>query len=683
MKRFRFTSPLLFCVWSLFCLSTSATAQDNLTQLTDLPTVYIYTFEGKSITSKTEYIYADLYYVYEDEVTMYDSIQIRGRGNSTWNLAKKPYRIKFKQKEKFLGKERANAKSWTLLANFADKTLIRNSVASCIGTFAGQPFTPAAQFCDLVLNDEYLGNYQISDQIEVRKKRVHITEQDEVLTDDSDITGGYLVEVDGFATGEPVYFRTAKNIMITIKSPDDEVIVSRQKEYIKDYFQQFEDALFSADFTHRDNGYRPFVDSLTLASWYISTELTGNVDGFWSTYMYKEQGDPHLYWGPMWDYDIAFNNCNRVGDVSQELMINKGFGSDLTKVWMLQMWKDPWFVHLIDRTWKECIARGFEEHVMNHIDSMATLIDRSQTLNFEKWRINQRVYNEITLYSTYLEGVEYLKSFLTTHFDYLTRTFEEAADNIGIVEEPTPEFVVDETFYYRISNKGNGYSIDLTDEASESVCVWAPDYERKTQLWEIMTADAGYYHLINAQTGMAITDCASYSSGTYVTGSQLAQKVLEADNLRQQWMFVPVNTGNSYVIVNRETNLAMNNAGGKTVNGNGVLSWKNDADNPSKNTRQWRIEREESKPVDDIEQPQVHLTEYAVLYNPETQHIRFVAEDMMSLLGTAHIYSAGGARLMSFAVTEGADVSSLAPGIYILQWMECGRVHSVKFIKRG
>ncbi len=290
-------------------------------QKSDLPAIYVETIGNQPVLSKEDYVGGTLYYVDEHGVKSYENMEIRGRGNSTWGLAKKPYRIKFASKEKFMGDERANAKSWVLLANYADKTLLRNAVASYIGSFVGQPFTAGVQFVDFILNGEFLGNYQLTDQMEVRKKRVDIDEQDEVPTGDSDITGGYFLEVDGFATAEPCYYRTNKNILVTIKSPDDEIIVNRQVEYIKNHMQKFEDALFSADFTDEEKGYRRYVDSLTLASWYISTELTGNVDGFWSTYMYKKKGDEKFYWCPLWDYDIAFNNCSRVGDVSQRLMI--------------------------------------------------------------------------------------------------------------------------------------------------------------------------------------------------------------------------------------------------------------------------------------------------------------------------------------------------------------------------
>ena len=670
-------------IWAfMLCVvgALGVSAQEQFVQKSNLPTLYINTFNRQAVTSKTNYIYATLYYVDEQGVTQYDSLQIRGRGNSTWGLAKKPYRIKFQEKTRILGPDRAKAKSWTLLANHADKTLMRNAVASYIGKFMGQPFTAGAQFVDLVLNGSFLGCYQLSDQVEIRKGRVHIQEQDEVLTDTSNITGGYLLEVDGFATGEPVYYRTNKNILVTIKSPDSEVIVSSQKDYIRNHMQKFEDALFSSRFADAQQGYRPYVDSLTLASWYMATELTGNVDGFWSTYMYKKPDDQKFYWGPLWDYDIALNNCNRVGDVTNHLMINKGFGSDLTKVWMLQMWKDPWFVQLINRSWKECIDRGLEDSVIHYVDSMAMVLEQSQILNFAKWPINQRVYNEITLYSTYQEGVDYMKDFLHGHIAFLSETFKSEDEDMDGVEEEAPELEVDENFYYRILNKGNGNAIDVTD--SHGVCTWSPVYDREEQQWEFIPLKSGYYQIVNRATGMALTDVAVSTGTSYTPGSQLVVQELRSSSRTQHWAFEPITTGNSYVIVNRQTNLALNNSGGSGGNGAQVLSWKNDADNSKKNTRQWRIEKYEPKPgeVDGIEEHS-HVEPYVVVYNPVLQQICFAIEQGTDLSDEAVIYDLRGRAVMQFSTRQAAKVNSLPRGTYVLKWTESGHQRAVKFMK--
>ena len=124
MKRYLLTTTMML----MLAVGTSAQNDEQHVRLTNLPHVYINTFTGNPITSKTTMVYAQMWYVDEaDNVAFYDSLQIRVRGNSTASLAKKPYKLKFNEKVKLLGKGRPNTKKWTLLANHADKTLLRNA----------------------------------------------------------------------------------------------------------------------------------------------------------------------------------------------------------------------------------------------------------------------------------------------------------------------------------------------------------------------------------------------------------------------------------------------------------------------------------------------------------------------------------------------------------------------------
>ena len=97
-------------LWIL-ALSVVCAVGADYAQLTNLPTLYIETQNGRSITSRSTYILCRLIYVDGEDTTVYDSVEIRGRGNSTWGLAKKPYRIKFPEPIRFLGKGRAKARS--------------------------------------------------------------------------------------------------------------------------------------------------------------------------------------------------------------------------------------------------------------------------------------------------------------------------------------------------------------------------------------------------------------------------------------------------------------------------------------------------------------------------------------------------------------------------------------------
>jgi len=574
----------LLTVLSLFLFVLPVHAQDH-PQLTNLPTVYVETLNGWAITSRTNYTLCTLTYVDGEETVTYDSVEIRGRGNSTWNLAKKPYRIKFPQSIRFLGKDRAKARSWTLLANHADKSLIRNAVAAEVGTFVGQPFTAAARFVDLVLNGTYLGNYQISDQINVDKRRVDIVEQEEVATEESNISGGYLLELGGFSTGDPVWVRTSRNIPVSIKSPDEDVVSTAQKNYVRNYLNDYESRLFSSNYRDPVEGYRAVTDSATLVSWYIATEVTANPDGLWSTYVYKEQDDPCLRWGPLWDFDIAFNNCNRIGDVTWSFMTDAGFGSEYAGMWVKRMISDPWFNWAVNKGWQRFVDEGIEDHLLAFTDSLALLLDESQALNYQKYRINQHVYNEIYLFSTYQEYIDDLKAWISSHIEFLNYGF---ASRVNGEEEPLDPFHPTEGWYYRIVNRGSGLNADLDGTA---LVMWGDDSQRTSRHW-IIREVGDHFQLINRADGLALAD----PSPTSATGTQLTVATPDDTDNRQLWDIVTINENGNYNLVNVGTKHAANNSGGGKTNGNPVISYTSDDRNATSENRQWRIVQEEAIP---------------------------------------------------------------------------------------
>ena len=146
----------LIWICVIVLLAVGALAQDHK-RLTNLPHLYVNTFTGNPVVSKSEQVWARMWLVDEqDVVTFYDSISIRGRGNSTWNMDKKPYRIKLQTATKLLGDNRANAKKWTLLANHGDKTMMRNALASYIGDLCGHRISPDGEHIKTFLDQRII-----------------------------------------------------------------------------------------------------------------------------------------------------------------------------------------------------------------------------------------------------------------------------------------------------------------------------------------------------------------------------------------------------------------------------------------------------------------------------------------------------------------------------------------------
>jgi len=659
----------------------------NNKQLTDLPTMYINTVKSQAVTSKDTYIYATMIYVDGKTVTEYDSLRIRGRGNSTWTaMPKKPYRIKFQTKQKFLGKSYANAKDWTLLANCSDKSMIHDALTRDLGEFIGMKNTPAAKFVDLCLNGTYIGTYQASDQVEVRAHRVNITEQDEKLTSVSNITGGYLLEVNQFAeAGEKCFYTSTKNLYVRIHYPDEDYLQSSQTSYISNYVNSFEKALFSANFDDSENGYRPYIDSTSLINWYVATELTANTDGYHSIYFYKDQDDPHLYFGPLWDFDLAYNNFAEQGDVTNTLMmdIKKGYYCP----WVPQMWKDKWFARKVNKRWRELIVAGLNDYLSEKIDSLAAIVAKSEVENYKKWSISSRYWTAgtLVLHSSYQDYIDDLHDFINNRIIYLTSQFASMDPTVNTVT-PTSAFQALSCNYYRLYNHlATSSVIDVPDGGTTTgttICLNSSTGGLISQQWQIMEF-GGCYQLINRAGGLALKDPSGSSrSGISVP---LILSSANSNDKSQLWSFVPQTNG-YYNLKNVSTGKILTNSDNSPVNGNYQLSCKSKAKEDSvSEARLWL-------PVPDVEAASRNNAsistgiknernvDYALIYSKDRQVIYFVSQLVSDLTFTADVYNNNGIRMGSFKATDEFGTSSLPHGVYIVSWYFGGRTHSSKFV---
>lgn len=254
----------------------------QLYQLTNLPTVVINTANAQEITSKEVEITSTVYIISQDGTNLLVDTEtgVRGRGNASWNFEKKPYRLKFSQKRSPLGAP-AEAKKWTLLSNHGDKTLMRNIVAFEVSRRMGLAYTPFCKPVDVIVNGEYRGCYQLCDQVDVREHRVDVTELKTSDNSGTNLTGGYLIEIDAYAsTTEKVYFYSKQGTPVTIKSPDDEKITAQQRQYIENHFNTMEAAVFASNYTDATNGYRKYLDLDSYLRHFIVGEFIGNTDTY-------------------------------------------------------------------------------------------------------------------------------------------------------------------------------------------------------------------------------------------------------------------------------------------------------------------------------------------------------------------------------------------------------------------
>ena len=433
---------LLVAVVGLFPL-TGAKGQ-GYTQLTNVPTVYIETENGRSITSKEQYTKCTLTIVDGDSIATYPDTEIRGRGNSTWwNSDKKAYRIKFATKQKLLGRHFANARSWTLLANHGDKTMIRNALTYDLGRFMGMEFCPAARFVDVYLNGTYRGTYQISDQVQAHKRRIDINEED-----------GCILEVANENSHEEPYITSSVyRIMYNVKNPKDDALTMQKRIAIGQWIEGMERAVKGNDFTDPERGYRAYIDEQSLVNWYVGAEITGNIDALYSIYMWKDADEQKMHFGPLWDLDIGYDNSSE-RSMLREMEAYLGLWNRPFEQVLRRMWQDWWFANACADRLNELVANGLEQYLLDHIDSLSAAISQSQAQNYRVWPINQQVFSfeKHRYYNNYQAYINDLKDFVRVHIPYLQQAFEQRRTT-GIHQMENGELKTENETVYDLSGR--------------------------------------------------------------------------------------------------------------------------------------------------------------------------------------------------------------------------------------
>lgn len=275
-----------------------------------------------------------------DSTVVYDGelSSLKGRGNTTWQQAKKPYQLKLRKKTDLLSSGNADNKNktWILLANALDKTLFKNALAFDLSHYLGLTETPEYRFVELYFDGEYRGSYLLCEKVQVNSGRVDIenledhnavadenaTAQDTnkygqtyqynptAVCDTADISGGYLLERDNvFYASENSWFR-AGSCVIVIKSP--ECATKEQAKYISEAFYEMYMAAQNDEFNGKS--VTDCLDIDSMASLYLVNEYLLNCDfGASSTYFFMpEQGsktyEHKFYAGPAWDFDTSLGN---------------------------------------------------------------------------------------------------------------------------------------------------------------------------------------------------------------------------------------------------------------------------------------------------------------------------------------------------------------------------------------
>ena len=359
---------------------------------------------------------------------------IKGRGNYTWTWDKKPYALKFSQKREVLGMPAH--KRWILLANWRDRTLLRNDAAFWLSREAAKmPYTVRGEFVELEFNGEYRGNYYLCEQIKIDENRVNITEIDYGklgLQNTDEHTGGYLMEIDSYFDEVNKFKSSEFTLNYMFKEPDEEALTSTDFAYMQSYINNLEYIMKSKSgvLNHR---YEDYLDVESAINFMLLNELTGNRDFFQgnphygphSTYLYKDSGNK-LYMGPIWDFDYqTFIPKNWYSD-SGNATSYKWRGFDNTGYYYYWLCHDSQFVGKVKSLWSTLKTNTEGENGFKaYITQMASRISLSQQFDEEKWPFHDEKYRndnhdfDLTELPTYQDAVERLKDCFDSKVEWM------------------------------------------------------------------------------------------------------------------------------------------------------------------------------------------------------------------------------------------------------------------------
>lgn len=317
------------------------------------------------------------------------TINIRGRGNSTWNYPKKPYALKLNEKAEILGMPKH--KRWVLLANWMDRTLLRNRVAYQIALSTGMAWNPHGEFVDVVLNGRHIGNYYLCEQIKVDKNRVNISELDADATSGEGITGGYIMELDVNYDEVNKFKSTIGQFPYMFKDPDE--VNQQQFTYIYNYVNRLESSLYNES-QLAANEFMDYMDIDSYIDWWFVHELAGNGEPGHpkSTYMYKDKGGK-LQAGPVWDFDWG--------------TFRPGAGYTIIHtLYYPKLFQNPTFIARVKERW--ALLNPEFKKISAFIENEAKKISQSEKMNHSLWPITQSVNEDESL--TFDEAVQRMKA---------------------------------------------------------------------------------------------------------------------------------------------------------------------------------------------------------------------------------------------------------------------------------
>ena len=316
---------------------------------------------------------------------------------------------------------------WVLYAPYNDKTLMHNFLAYTISRQMGR-WAANCRYAELVLNGEYKGIYVLMEKIKRNSGRVNVSKIGSNDISGDAVTGGYIFSIDKEADAwYSKYPAGSSSVQYSYIYPKASSIAQEQKDYIKNYVDGFEDALFSNNYQDKKLGWRKYADEQSFIDYLIVNEVSRNVDGYrLSSFFYKDRNEK-INAGPVWDYDLAFRNANYCDGSKIE-----GWSWQFNNICPSDFWQVPFWWNKLNadtafRSNLFCRWTSLRQNILSSqnlyrlIDSISTLTTEARARHFQQWPVlGQYVWpNPSPIPANYEEEISTLKSWIDNRLSWI------------------------------------------------------------------------------------------------------------------------------------------------------------------------------------------------------------------------------------------------------------------------
>lgn len=299
---------------------------------------------------------------------------------------------------------------WILNSLAFDPSLIRDYLSYNLSRQMGN-YAPRTVYCELVVNNEYMGLYILQEKIKSDSNRVNVLKITSSDNSGSSLTGGYITKADKTTGGDPVAWTMSsykETVSFIHELPKPEDVTTEQNNYIYNKFNSLATTSKTKNISY-SNGYPSIIDVPSFIDFMISNELASNVDAYqYSTYFHKDR-DGKLRAGPIWDFNLTYNNdLPGWWEIRSKTNVWQFSNNDNegAKFWT-DLFNSSTYKCYMSKRWNALTSTGQPLNyasMVSFIDNTVSTISEAQVRDNQKWGTVSDFTSEINKVKTFLSS---------------------------------------------------------------------------------------------------------------------------------------------------------------------------------------------------------------------------------------------------------------------------------------